>query len=103
VFLGAFSYDVIRTITIISTLGILLGAGYMLWTLQRVYLGTLKEKWSGLKDLDGREYLMFIPLTLIIIFLGVYPSAMLDIMNSSVNTMVKFMQDSQVFFSSISG
>ena len=73
----------------------------MLWTLQRVYLGTLKEKWSGLKDLDGREYLMFIPLTLIIIFLGVYPSAMLDIMNSSVNTMVKFMQDSQLFFSSL--
>jgi NADH-quinone oxidoreductase subunit M len=103
VFLGAFSYDVIRTITIISTLGILLGAGYMLWTLQRVYLGTLKEKWTGLKDLDGREYLMFIPLTLIIIFLGIYPSAMLDVMNASVNTMVKFMQDSQVFFSSLGG
>jgi NADH-quinone oxidoreductase subunit M len=103
VFLGAFSYDVIRTIAIISTLGILLGAAYMLWTLQRVYLGTLKEKWSGLKDMDGREYLMFIPLTLIIIFLGVYPSAMLDIMNSSVNTMVKFMQDSQLFFSTLGG
>jgi NADH-quinone oxidoreductase subunit M len=73
----------------------------MLWTMQRVYLGTLKEKWMNLKDLDTREYLMFIPLTLIIIFLGVYPSAMLDIMNTSVNTMVKFMQDSQVFFSAI--
>src|SRR4030065_131218 len=85
VFLGAFSYDVIRVITIVSTLGILLGAGYMLWTLQRVYLGTLKEKWTQLKDLDGREYAMLIPLTLIIIFLGVYPSAMLDVMNASVN------------------
>jgi NADH-quinone oxidoreductase subunit M len=103
VFLGAFSYDLIRTLTIVSTLGILLGAGYMLWTMQRVYLGQLKEKWMSLKDLDGREYAMFIPLTLIIIFLGVYPSAMLDVMNTSVNSMVKFMQDSQVFFSSISG
>jgi NADH-quinone oxidoreductase subunit M len=103
VFLGAFSYDLIRVIAIVSTLGILLGSGYMLWTMQRVYLGTLKEKWTTLKDLDIREYLMFIPLTLIIIFLGVYPSAMLDVMNSSVNTMVKFMQDSQVFFSSLSG
>jgi NADH-quinone oxidoreductase subunit M len=90
-------------ITIVSTLGILLGAGYMLWTMQRVYLGTLKEKWMQLKDLDGREYAMLIPLTLIIIFLGVYPSAMLNVMNASVNSMVKFMQDSQVFFSSISG
>jgi NADH-quinone oxidoreductase subunit M len=75
----------------------------MLWTMQRVYLGQLKEKWSGLKDLNAREYAMFIPLTLIIIFLGVYPSAMLDVMNTSVNTMVKFMQDSQIFFSSITG
>jgi NADH:ubiquinone oxidoreductase subunit 4 (subunit M) len=46
---------------------------------------------------------MFIPLTAIIIFLGVYPSAMLDVMNASVNTMVKFMQDSQLFFSSLGG
>ena len=103
VFLGAFSFDVIRVITIVSTLGILLGAGYMLWTMQRVYLGQLKEKWNQLKDLDGREYAMFIPLTLIIIFLGVYPSAMLDIMNASVNSMVQFLQDSQGFFSSIGG
>ena len=103
VFLGAFGFELIRTLTIISTLGILLGAGYMLWTLQRVYLGQLKEKWSDLKDLDLREYAMLIPLTLIIIFLGVYPSAMLDVMNTSVNTMVEFMQNSQSFFSSLSG
>ena len=103
VFLGAFGESFLRVITTISALGILLGAGYMLWTLQRVYLGTLKDIWTGLKDLDTREYLMFIPLTLIIIFLGVYPSAMLDIMNSSVNTMVRFMKDSQAFFSSLNG
>ena len=46
---------------------------------------------------------MFIPLTAIIIFLGVYPSAMLDVMTSSVNQMVKFMQDAQAFYSSIGG
>jgi len=103
VFLGAFGSDLIRVITIISTLGILLGAGYMLWTLQRVFLGGLKEKWSGLKDLNFREYAMFIPLTVIIIFLGVYPSAMLDLMSSSVNAMVKFMNDAQIFYSSVGG
>lgn len=100
VFLGAFGKTSIRTITIISTLGILLGAGYMLWTLQRVFLGELSEKWSSLKDLTAREYLMFIPLTIIIIFLGVYPSPMLDLMNSSVNAMVRFISDAQAFYSS---
>jgi len=90
VFIGAFGVSAIRVLTIISTLGILLGAGYMLWTLQRIFFGPLNEKWSTLKDLDKREYAMFIPLTIIIIFLGVYPSAMLDIMNSSVNSLVNF-------------
>ena len=90
VFVGAFGVDSIRVIKMISTLGILLGAGYMLWTLQRVYLGPLNEKWASLTDLDKREYLMFIPLTVVVIFFGIYPSAMLDIMNSSVNSLVKF-------------
>ncbi|MFA5804139.1 MAG: NADH-quinone oxidoreductase subunit M [Melioribacteraceae bacterium] len=93
VFIGAFGVSAIRVLTIISTLGILLGAGYMLWTLQRIFFGPLNEKWSALKDLDKREYAMFIPLTIIIIFLGVYPSAMLDIMNSSVNSLVNFVNN----------
>ncbi len=88
VFVGAFSEDITRTLAIISTLGILLGAAYMLWTLQRVFLGELNEKWKSLKDLDKREYIMFIPLTVIIILLGVYPSLMLDVMNTSVKTLV---------------
>jgi len=103
VFLGAFSSDVIRVITIVSTLGILLGAAYMLWALQRVYLGKLNEKWANLKDLDFREYAMFIPLGLIVLFLGIYPSAMLNLMNSSVNHMVKFIADAQVIYNSFAG
>ena len=102
VFIGAFGNSSIRIITIISTLGILLGAGYMLWTLQRVFLGQLKDKWTDLKDLTAREYLMLVPLALIVLFLGVYPSFMLDMMNSSVNAMVKFMNDAQSVYGSFS-
>lgn len=93
VFVGAFGETTTRVLAIISTLGILLGAGYMLWTLQRIFFGKLNEKWNQLTDIDAREYVMFIPLTIIIIFLGIYPSAMLDIMNTSVNTLVQFMMD----------
>ncbi len=91
VFVGSFGVELIRVLAMISTLGILLGAGYMLWTLQRIFFGKLNEKWASLEDLEMREYIMFIPLSIIIIFLGVYPSAMLDIMNTSVNTLVDFM------------
>lgn len=101
VFLGAFHVESIRLITVISTLGILLGAGYMLWTLQRIFLGQLNPKWSALEDLTPREYAMLIPLTIIVIALGVYPSLMLDLMNSSVNTMVNFLLKSPETFSGL--
>jgi len=101
VFLGSFGFETIRVIAIISTLGILLGAGYMLWTLQRIYLGKLNEKWATLTDMDMREYAMLVPLSLIIIFLGIYPSAMLDLMNTSVNSMVQFLSESSRFLGSI--
>ncbi len=101
VFLGGFGNDSIRILAVVSTLGILLGAGYMLWTLQRVFLGSLPEKWNKLKDLDLREYIMFIPLVLIIIFLGVYPSPMLMLMNSSVNVIVDVVENSGSFIKSL--
>ena len=101
VFIGSFGFETIRVIAIISTLGILLGAGYMLWTLQRIYLGKLNEKWASLPDLDLREYAMLVPLSLIIIFLGIYPSAMLDLMTTSVNSMVQFLSESGKFLGSI--
>ncbi len=90
VFVGSFGVELTRILAMVSTLGILLGAAYMLWTLQRIFFGPLNEKWSSLTDLDKREYAMLVPLALIIIFLGVYPSAMLDIMNTSVNSLVNF-------------
>ncbi len=96
VFLGAFSVEAIRTVTIISTLAILLGAAYMLWTLQRIFFGELNEKWKSLPDLNGREYAMFIPLMLIIIFLGIYPSPMIHLMNTSVTSLVNFISANSV-------
>jgi NADH-quinone oxidoreductase subunit M len=101
VFIGSFGADAIRTLAIISTAGILLGAGYMLWTLQRVYLGKLNEKWNKLTDMNAREYAMLVPLTIIVIFIGVYPSSMLNLMNSSVNQMVNFLAHAQTFYSSL--
>lgn len=85
-FLGAFK--TFRWITIASTLGIVLTAGYMLWTLQRVFLGQPNEKWKGLPDINSRELFTLVPLAIIVIALGIYPSLMLDLMTSSLNHLV---------------
>lgn len=88
VFLGAFQSEAIRTITILSTIGIVLTAAYMLWTLQRLFLGTVPEKWKSLPDINGRELFMLIPLAIIVIILGIYPAPMVDMMTTSVNALV---------------
>jgi NADH-quinone oxidoreductase subunit M len=87
-FLGAFRVDSLRVITIFSTLGIVLTAAYMLWTLQRVFLGTPNEKWASLPDINGRELFTLVPLAVIVLVLGIYPSFMLDLMTSSMNHLV---------------
>lgn len=87
--LGAF--QTFRTLTIIAGITIVFTAGYMLWTLQRVFLGSLPEKWKDLTDMDGREMVMLVPLAAIVIFLGIYPSPILDLMNASMNQLAALM------------
>ena len=89
-FLGGF--HTWRVYTIISASGVVLTAAYMLWTYQRVFLGSLNEKWKGLPDISGREILSLAPLAVIVIVLGVYPKLMLDMMNTtlvSINSLVQ--------------
>jgi len=87
-FLGAFQVDRLRVITIASTLGIVLTAGYMLWTLQRVFLGKTNEKWAALPDVNGREMFTLVPLAVVVVVLGIYPSFMLNVMTTSLNHLV---------------
>ncbi|HEY6952118.1 MAG TPA: NADH-quinone oxidoreductase subunit M [Bacteroidota bacterium] len=93
-FLGAFRVDSLRVITMLSTLGIVLTAAYMLWTLQRVFLGAPNEKWASLPDINGRELFTLVPLAVIVLILGIYPSFMLDLMTSSMNHLVTVMAQS---------
>ena len=39
----------------ISCFGVILTAGYMLWTIQRVYLGPEKPEYKAFPEVDGRE------------------------------------------------
>jgi NADH-quinone oxidoreductase subunit M len=90
VFIGAFqSY---QFWTILSTLGIILTAAYMLWALQRMFLGTLPERWNNLTDINGRELVSLVPLAVIVILFGIYPSPIINLMTTSVNTLVSHVQ-----------
>jgi NADH-quinone oxidoreductase subunit M len=100
VFLGSFkAYPVL---TVVSGLSIILGAGYMLWALQKIFFGQLPEKWSGPWDPSGIKYktddvnalelTALLPLAFLVIFLGVFPNPVLDLMTTSVTGFVELMQ-----------
>lgn len=71
-------------LTIVSASAVVLTAGYMLWTMQRIYLGKANEKYVDLPDINGREIFTLVPLGIIVIVLGVYPRPVLDLINVSL-------------------
>ena len=89
-FLGAF--PVYRTIVVVSTLGILLNAAYFLWSYQRIFLGKLNEKYADMEEINGRELFTLIPLAILVILLGVYPSPMIDVMKTTMAHIVELVQ-----------
>ena len=81
---------------IVATFGILITAAYYLWTIQRMFFGQyfIREKeWEPkMNDLTMREYIMFVPLLVLMLLFGLFPHLLLDMMTSSVDHFVNFVQ-----------
>jgi len=70
--------------TVFGAATAILTAGYLLWTYQRIYLGPFNEKYAGYQDLSLRESFTLVPLAAIVLILGVYPHAILGLLNTSL-------------------
>jgi len=70
------SYSVIMTLAVTACFGVILTAGYMLWTIQRVFFGPEKPEYRGFTDVDAREKIVLAPLAAMAIVLGVLPGAL---------------------------
>ena len=80
-----------------ASFGILLGASYFLWTMQRMFFGKVNLKggvvWqTALTDLNLREKITLFPLALIVLALGLMPSLVFGKINDSVLALVHFLQ-----------
>ncbi|MBI4525451.1 MAG: NADH-quinone oxidoreductase subunit M [Deltaproteobacteria bacterium] len=72
-------------LAILGASGVILTAGYLLWTIQRMYLGPINEKYKALSEINARELFTLVPLGVIVVILGVYPHAVLDLLRSSLD------------------
>ena len=78
---------------LLSMGGIVLAAAYMLWMLQRVTLGEPATKAASLlPDLTRRELVTVIPLAVLVLVIGLYPGPLMEMMDTSVTSLVQQME-----------
>jgi len=77
------SYPVYKGLLLIPLLGgVVVTAGYFLWTLERVFFGKTTPEWGGLTDVTRRMAVPFLILTAAAFFLGLYPGWLINIVRA---------------------
>ena len=87
VLVGVFKKSYI--VAMLASLGVILGAAYMLWLAKRVIFGeTRNEIIKTIKDLNLSEGTILTILAIIMIFFGFYPQPLIDTISTSVNHLI---------------
>ena len=82
-------FQVNTWVALFAASGVVFAAGYGLWLYRRVVFGPLiKVSLKTIPDVDRREKLMFAPLVVMTLLLGIYPSLVTDIIGPSVADLV---------------
>lgn len=82
-------FPVYRWFVILSCLGIILAATYLLYMIQRVLLGPLNPKWNDLSDINAREIFTLVPLMIPILLIGVYPKIVLNYITPALASLLQ--------------
>jgi NADH-quinone oxidoreductase subunit M len=77
---------------VVATVGVVLGAVYLLWAYQRVFHGPAQAINAGVRDMTWAERLAVAPLLAGIIFIGVYPQPVLTRIEPAVNHLVTHLE-----------
>ena len=73
----------------LATLGVVLGATYMLWLTKRVIFGVTKNSAiETLSDVNKSEIIMLATLAFFVIFFGFYPAPLMETFSVSVNSLI---------------
>ncbi len=71
---------------VLAATGVILTAGYILWMIQRVYLGKQREEYKGFPEVSFREVAILVPLAVLALVLGILPEqSLFRFMNGTLN------------------
>ena len=84
---GSFKKNYI--VAMLATIGVVLGAAYILWLTKRVIFGKIKnEQIKNLKDTNKLELAMLVSLAFLVIFFGFFPYPLIETINISVDNLI---------------
>ena len=80
-----------RVFMVAGGIGTILTAGYFLWMLQRVNMGTLPDKWreAGFGDVVAVEWVSWTPLLIATVALGLFPSLVFGVTQEPVEALAR--------------
>lgn len=82
-------FQVNTWVALFATSGVILSAAYALWLYRRVVMGDLiKESLKSITDMGTRERVIFAPLVVMTLLLGIYPALALDVIAPAVENLV---------------
>ena len=87
ILVGAFQDN--TWVALLASTGVILGAAYMLFLYRRVIFGKLeKEHLRQILDLEPREMLIFAPLIVLVIWMGIWPDPFLSVFDATVSNLL---------------
>jgi NADH-quinone oxidoreductase subunit M len=86
VFTGSFA--TLPVATIFAAFGVVLTAAYLLWMLRRSFYGPLNMKWDWLTDASVREAFPLVALAVVILFVGIYPQPIINLLTPSLQQLL---------------
>jgi len=87
VLLGTFKVN--TWVAFLAATGLFLGAAYALWLYRKIIFGELtKESLKAILDMNRRELVVFLPLVLLTLWMGIYPGSFLDPMAPTIDKLV---------------
>lgn len=76
------AYQASTWVAFFTATGVILGATYALWLYRRVVFGELtRSELKKILDLSNREVAMFLPIIIMVLWLGIYPKPFLDVLH----------------------
>ena len=90
VFIG--SFEAYREATILAIVGVFLSAGYILWTVRRIFFGPEQRRFASISDAPLTEAVPLAGMIIVIFIVGIYPALVTDYFDAGLAPIMNILE-----------